>query len=74
MRVVNSANTDRGALSFEQRRLTHAPRGAGDWLDEVAAEACGARAMTILLQAIARDADPCAIATARKLQQAFGDA
>ncbi len=65
-----AANTDPGALPREQRQA----HGAGDWLDEVAADACGARAMTILMQAIVRDADPRAIATARRLRQALGDA
>ncbi len=64
---------DDGVLRPMEGRGAPGARGASDWLDEVTADACGARGLAILLHAIVHDANPRAIATARQLQHAFAD-
>jgi hypothetical protein len=71
--ATTTTNTETGGLPFEQRRQPASGRGASDWLDEVTADACCARALTILVQAIARDGNHHALTTARHLQQALGE-
>jgi len=71
---ARKGTNERAALPFEQRRLPSTSRGATDWLDEVTADVCGARALTILLHAMVHDANPHAIATTRQLHQALADA
>ena len=69
MALVTSGTNER--TPAELRRGTSAR--ASDWLDEMTADVCGARAMGILLHAIATDASPHARATASTLHQAVSD-